>query len=355
MWKFSVTAILALCAMPAFGQELYQVTALNSSQDNFQILDANSKGELAGFIFSPQRVVEPAVFSDGAYHFLPDPPTSGDVFPDTINNAGDLGIAQSATVLSPRTGYLYSGGQYTALVTPQGNLIPTLVGPDGALAGYVSPSYAYAIYRHGTATFLPDGEIPTAVNNRGDFIVSNQTGGAFVNHPDGTTTELPTINGGVYDRISDTGIVVGHIPFSFPAPGVDPAPTSFFIIQNNQATFISDPFPQTSLVADAIDATGTIALNTQGQATPNQGSAFIYENGQLINFDDLVIDHSYHFVSPLSLSDDGTIYLLAQTSDNRELALQLTPIPASVPEPITLALLPTALAGWQVRRRFIRS
>lgn len=301
MWKPILCALGVVASVhSAVAAELYTVTDLTSQQrPNFVPLDANNSGEAVGYVLSGQNQRTPAFFKDGVLTELSVPESSAQAV--SVDDAGNIAIS----VAGGASGYYHAGGFTVPMTVAGGTFTPTLAG-NGYYAGYANLSdfSGPALYHNGSLERVSTDFIPVSVNDNGNFLFNSGVRPAYV-ITNGIATELPAVQNGSYDAISNNGLIAGHvIPVGSNTPG-------FFILNHGAVNFIPGSQAGMSFAAIAINSSGLAV----GSGINNQAfGPALYDNGTFSFLKEDVAQNSWIFERPVRISDNGTIYLIAEAA-----------------------------------------
>jgi probable HAF family extracellular repeat protein len=210
-----------------------------------------------------------------------------------VDNAGDaVGYSETPDSI-PTHAVLYTGGNLMDLGTLPGDMF----------------SWAYAI------------------NDAGQIV--GKSGGGQVNHAfiyqDGIMTDLGTLGGpsAIADAITNNGLIVGY---STPDNASD---VHAFLLDENGMTDLGTLPDFTASYAYGLNSSGVVVGTCKNS---DSTSAFVYEDGQMFNLNDLVVNgQKWTLLNANAINDAGVIVgngdlVIDDFGTTRNHAFMLTPI-----------------------------
>ena len=332
----------------------------------------NASNQIAGWTMDqndpnqdPSGVAE--VYSNGIATTLPNLPAPYNYITtaSAINNRGQVvGYGGTTFYFLPypfaEHAFLYSGGSMTDLGTLGGSYSAASgINDNGEIVGESSISntgsavHAF-LYSKGVMTDLGTfgGQSSTAagINNQGVVVGNARTADGFVqafSYSDGIMTDLGDLGGSDSEAtaINDEGEIVGSSAFDSSNSGSHP-----FLYENGKMIDLGT-LGGTNSEALAINDLGQIVGYSD---TPTQQDAFLYNDGTLLDLNDLIDPVSgWDLLEAEGINDSGEIAATGGNinSPGQVDALLLTPLP----EPSsTLLLLVAIVSSLTARRRVWR-
>ena len=331
----------------------YQITALPALPGSPQsFADAISPDGIIGgtsVSWDASNVYDvPTLWQNGQPFSLPLPP--GCLAGVSAINSNVISIGTLQTQTGDLRPILWQNGQAQILDNlGLPDVVPYAINDAGVIVGYgtdLDKGIDEAItWTDGKASTLGNYTAAYGINNAGQILVIGERNGdavwSLLTGATATPITPPTGTSMAARYLNDAGDVVGDIFHP------DTQTNEAFFWRDGVFTVLSSLPGDTLEIANSVNASG-VAVGSGGNSD-GVGHALLWKDGQVIDLDSLIpSDLGWHGLSPLVISDDGTI--IGTGSLNGQITgFELTQ--AAAPEPASLAVLAVGATALLRRRR----
>lgn len=336
----SVIGVLGVMPAAALADARYSWTAIDTPTSS-RFMDLNQSGQAIGDILDEGGHFSTAVlYADGI--LTPLGAAGQSSYGQGINDAGQV-VGYSHGANGRDVAFIYDKGKVSYIKLSAQNSYAVDINNRGDVLGYtVSGETRRAfIYKDGVATYLdrdlPAYSAPLALNDSGQIVFHGGSGPDYI-YDNGTYTYFPS-NHDLYD-INAAGTTVGRLAYS----GVGFAHAAMF--QDGTSIDLGTLGTRDS-AAYAINARGQVVGWSHNDLF--DGRAFLYENGKMVDLNNLVDISIPQFVlkEAVEIADSGKILAYGCVDLHYECrSVILSP----VPEPATTTMLLTGLALLGIHR-----